>query len=145
LVDGLLQQTLLKERIERLRTIPGVGEILALTWALEIGDVHRFGNVGQAQSYCGLTSAQVSSGGQDYRAPLSKMCNQHLQTVLIEAAKLAPPWNETLKAVYERERARANAHRATLAVARKRVAYLLAVDRSGRAFQVQNRDGQPAG
>lgn len=32
----------LRERVERLMTIPGVGVILALTWTLEIGDVTRF-------------------------------------------------------------------------------------------------------
>ena len=33
---------LLKERLRRLRTVPGVGPITALTWALEIGDFTRF-------------------------------------------------------------------------------------------------------
>lgn len=30
------------ERVERLMTIPAVGPITALTWALEVGDVQRF-------------------------------------------------------------------------------------------------------
>ena len=37
--------------------------------------------------------------------------------------------------MHERERGRGDANRATLAVARKLVAYLLAVDRSGKPFQ----------
>ena len=32
----------LAERVERLMTIPAVGEITALTWALEVGDPQRF-------------------------------------------------------------------------------------------------------
>jgi len=39
------------ERLRRLRTIPGVGAITALTWALEIGDYTRFSSVQEAISY----------------------------------------------------------------------------------------------
>lgn len=34
---------------------PSVGQVLALTWALEIGEVERLGSIVQATSYCGLT------------------------------------------------------------------------------------------
>src|ERR1051326_7371606 len=37
LVSSLERDPLLKERLRRLRTVPGVGSITALTWALEIG------------------------------------------------------------------------------------------------------------
>ncbi len=53
----------------------------------------------------------------------------------VPAAKLAPRWNPQLALVHQRERARGNRNRATLAVARKLVAYLMAVDRSGEPFQ----------
>jgi hypothetical protein len=51
--------------------------------------------------------------------------------MLIEAAKLAPYWNPQLAALHEKELAKGNRNRATLAVARKLVEYLLAVDRRG--------------
>ena len=63
--------------------------------------------------------------------------------MLIEAAKLAPRWNPQLAAVHARELQRGNRNRATLAVARKLVAYLLAVDKSGKPFQVRTRIGEP--
>ncbi|MFC1601416.1 IS110 family transposase [Candidatus Sumerlaeota bacterium] len=132
---GLKNNPLLVERVERLMTIPGVGEIVALTWALEIDDPARFGSIGRAISYCGLCSAQDRSAGRDKRGPLSKQRNKHLQHVLVEAAKLAPRWSPSLARVNERERARGNPNRATLAVARKMVAYLMAVDRSGQPFE----------
>ena len=52
----------------------------------------------------------------------------------MEAAKLAPRQDPDRALVYERERQKGNANRATLAVARKMVAYLLAVDRGERDF-----------
>jgi transposase len=135
LTAGLSQDPELAERVARLRTIPGVGQITALTWALEVGEPQRFATVGQAVSYCGLCSAQRESAGHSQRGPLSKQRNKHLQSILIEAAKLAPRWSPRLTEVHARELQRGNRNRATLAVARKLVAYLLAVERSGKAFQ----------
>ena len=109
----------------------------ALTWALEIGDPQRFASIGDAVSYCGLTSALVTSADKQQRGPISKQRNPHLQRVLIEAAKLAPRWNPLLAAVHEQERKQGHRNRATLEVARKLVAYLLAVDKSGKRFVVR--------
>jgi transposase len=135
LLAGLEEHPLLKERVARLMTIDGVGLITALTWALEVGEPTRFGSIRQAQSYCGLCSAQNQSAGKDWRGPISKMRNAHLQTILIEAAKLAPRFSPRLAEVRERELKRGNRNRATLAVARRIVAYLLAVDKSGKDFE----------
>lgn len=136
LIRALEKDELLAARVERLATIPGVGRVVALTWALEIGDISRFSSVKKAVSYCGLCGAEKSSGGKTERTPISKQRNKHLQTTLIEAAHLAPRWNAELALVYEREKQKGNRNRATLAVARKLVAYLMAVDRREQAFCV---------
>jgi transposase len=52
LVSSLQRDPLLAERIRHLRTVPGVGPITALTWALEMGDVSRFPSIREAISYC---------------------------------------------------------------------------------------------
>ncbi|HXI42181.1 MAG TPA: IS110 family transposase, partial [Bryobacteraceae bacterium] len=117
-------------------SIPAVGPITALTWALEIGDPQRFLSIKKAISYCGLCGAEKSSGNTVQRTPLSKQRNKHLQTTLIEAAKMAPRNSAQLAMLYDREKQKGNANRATLAVARKLVAYLLAVDRGKRNFRV---------
>jgi len=120
-----------------LKTIPAVGDITALTWILEVGEVSRFSSIPNAVSYCGLCSAQNSSAGKEQRGPISKQRNRFLQTILIEAAKVAPRWNPQLKAVYEESLKKGNRNQATLAVARKLVAYLMAVDRSGTPFAMR--------
>lgn len=140
LVRSLERDSLLMERVERLMTIPAVGPITALTWALEVGDVQRFSSIKKAISYCGLCGAEKSSGSTVQRTPLSKQRNKHLQTTLIEAAKMAPRYSPTLALLYDREKQRGNANRATLAVARKLVAYLMAVDRGQTHFLVVDRE-----
>src|SRR6202795_5266726 len=134
LVSSLQRDPVLADRIKRLRTVPGVGPITALTWVLEIGDVSRFGSIKQAISYCGLCGDERSSADKAMRMPLSKQRNKHIQRALVEAAKLAPRQSHELAVIYDQERQKGNSNRATLAVARKMVAYLLAVDRQQRDF-----------
>jgi len=135
LLARLRKEPLIAQRVALLNSIRSVGPVTALTWILEVGDPRRFSSAAKAMSYCGLTSALVSSADKQQRGPISKQRNGHLQTVLIEAAKLAPRWNRELAAVHARELERGNCNRATLAVARKLVTYLLAVDKSGQPFQ----------
>ena len=81
------------------------------------------------------------SAGKQKRGPISKQRNRHLQCVLIEAAKIGPLHNEKLKEIYRKACEKgAHRNRATLVVARKLVAYLLAAD---RAFFLQ-RAAAPA-
>jgi transposase len=82
----------------------------------------RFASIRQAIiSYCGLCSAQRESAGKEQRGPISKKRNKYLQTMLVEAAKIAPFWNPHLAALHERELNKGNRNLATLAVARRLV------------------------
>lgn len=135
---------LLAKRINLLQSIPGVGQVTSLTWALEIMDAQRFSSVSKVVSYCGLTAALVSSAGKDRRGPISKQRNRFLQHVLIEAAKLAPRWNKQLEEVHDKAIQRGADHnQATLEVARKLAAYLFAVDRTGQPFQYRGALKEP--
>ena len=125
-------------------TVPAVGPITALTWALEVGDAQRFSSIKKAISYCGLCGAEKSSGSTVQRTPLSKQRNKHLQTTLIEAAKMAPRNTPELAMLYDQEKQKGNCNRATLAVARKLVAYLVAVDRRQKEFLTVERENRTA-
>jgi len=96
---------------------------------IETGEPSRFPNTKHALSYCGLCSPQRESSGIGKRGPLSKQRNRFLQTTLVEAAHLAPRYNQALRAIYEVARQKGSANRATPEVARRLVRYLLAVDR----------------
>ena len=134
LLRSLERDPLLIDRVKRLMTIPAVGPVMALTWVLELGDIHRFRSIKQVISYCGLCSAEKSSAGHSLRMPISKQRNKHLQTVLIEAAHISLRHHPEMVELYDRERTRGNCNQAILAVARKMAGYLLAIDRGERAF-----------
>jgi transposase len=106
--------------------------------------VQRFSSIKKAISYCGLCGAEKSSGSTVQRTPLSKQRNKHLQTTLIGAAKVAPRNSPELAMLYDKEKQKGNANRATLAVARKLVAYLVAVDRRQKEFLTVERENRTA-
>jgi transposase len=68
------------------------------------------------------------------RTPIPKQRNKYIQQVPIEAAKLAVRYNHELALAYDKELQRGNPNRATLTVARKMVAHMLAVDRRKTDF-----------
>jgi transposase len=58
-----------------------------------------------------LCGAEKSSGATVQRTPLSKQGNKHLQTTLIEAAKMAPRNSPELAMLYDKEKQKGNANR----------------------------------
>jgi transposase len=61
LVRSLRGDSLLRKRVQRLMSIPAIGPLTALTWALEVGEVQRFSSIKKAISYCGLCGAEKTS------------------------------------------------------------------------------------
>ena len=69
-----------------LRTVPGIGWVLAYTIAAEIGDLARFGSPGKLAGYSGLCPRVYQSGESDRRGPLAKQGPKYLRWALVEAA-----------------------------------------------------------
>ena len=72
-----------------LRTVPGIGWVLAYTIAAEIGNIGRFAGPKQLTGYTGLCPAVYQSGLSDRRGPLAKTGPKYLRWALIEAATTA--------------------------------------------------------
>ncbi len=72
--------------VKLLRTVPGIGEILApLVW-LEIGDVQRFPRAENLASYAGLVPRIIASGGRIRHGGTCRNVNQYLKWGFVEAA-----------------------------------------------------------
>jgi transposase len=72
----------------RLRSIPGVGKILALVLLYEIHDIHRFPRVQEFVSYCRLVKCARESAGTRYGTAGAKIGNAYLKWAFSEAAVL---------------------------------------------------------
>jgi transposase len=73
----------------RLRSIPGVGPIIALVILAEAGDLRRFRHHRQFLKFCGLDLAKIQSGASRSRERLSKRGNARLRYALWQAAMTA--------------------------------------------------------
>jgi len=82
----ILQIVKLTPQMQLLKTIPGIGNILAITIALEIGDVHRFPDAMHLASYCGTVPRVNSSGGKTYYGQVRTDINHYLKWAFVEAA-----------------------------------------------------------
>jgi transposase len=75
-------------RFDRLMSIPAIGPITALAGRWKWAKCSAFR---PSRKPCGgLCGEQKDSGNIVPRTPLSKQPNKHLQTTLMEAAKMAP-------------------------------------------------------
>jgi hypothetical protein len=72
----------------RLRSVPGIGQILALVLLYEIHDIHRFPRVQDFASYCRLVKCAKESDGKHYGYSGAKIGNAHLKWAFSEAAVL---------------------------------------------------------
>ena len=107
--------------VQRLQTMPGVGEILGPVIALEIGDITRFQRGEQLASYCGLVPRVISSGGKTHFGRTSRLVNLYLKWAFVEAAVCAThlrgPRYRHVRDLYQRLRGKGYG-RAIVAVAR---------------------------
>ena len=69
-----------------LNTIPGIGQILSLTFLYEIHDIGRFESVQRFASYARLVKCETSSAGKRTGSSGAKIGNVHLKWAFSEAA-----------------------------------------------------------
>lgn len=75
----------LTKQVELLQTMPGVGPILAVVIAQEVGEVNRFGSAAQLASYAGTTPRVHASGDKVRFGRLRPDVNRYLKWAFSEA------------------------------------------------------------
>ncbi len=86
-----LSHSILKENVNYkiLRSVPGIGPIIALTVLAEAGDLRRFGHERQFLKYCGLDLSTQQSGYFRGSSKISKRGNGRLRSAFWLAAGIA--------------------------------------------------------
>lgn len=74
--------------MQRLKSLPGVGPLLAIILALEIGDVTRFPGPGQLASYSGTVPRLKESGNRRFKGQVRPDVNRYLKWAFVEAANI---------------------------------------------------------
>ena len=114
-----------------LKTVPGIGQILALTIMLETGDIRRFQSVGNFASYCRCVGSQKISNGKRKGSGNTKNGNKYLAWAFVEAANFAVRCQPKIRRFYQRKKAKTHGVLAIKAVAHKlcRACYYIIRDR----------------
>ena len=136
------QRVKLSPQFSFLKTVPGIGQILALTIMLETGDIRRFCSVRNFASYCRCVGSQKISNGKKKGQGNTKNGNKYLAWAFVEAAHFAIRFNSKIKSFYQRKKAKTKIVVAIKAVAHKlcRACYYIMRDRV--AFDVTKAFGQ---
>jgi transposase len=103
----------------KLKTLPGIGVILGMTIAMEVGDIKRFASAGDFASYCRTVAAERRSNTKKKGENNSKCGNRYLAWAFVEAANFARRYDEQCRRWYDRKAARTNKIIATKALACK--------------------------
>ena len=102
-----------------LKSIRGVGQILALTILYEVGDIHRFETVQDFASYCRLVKCKAESAGKSYGTQGNKIGNAHLKWAFCELAVLYLRGNDAAQQYLQHLQKRMSKAKALTALAHK--------------------------
>jgi transposase len=104
----VLKEAKLRADFKLLETIPGIGQILALTIMYEAGSITRFSDAGHFCSYCRCVPSQHLSNGKVKGKGNVRNGNAHLSWAFTEAAHFAIRFEPLAKRFYERKKSRTN-------------------------------------
>jgi transposase len=121
--------------VQRLCSVPGVGPVVATTFAATLDNSSRFLGAKHVRSYLGLVPREYSSGERQRRGRISKAESVRARSLLVEAALALLRWKtERTKALHEwwaRIAQRRGKATAIVALARKLAGIMFAVWRDG--------------
>ena len=119
LEEVLLKRVGLSPQFQVLKTVTGIGPILALTIALEVGDIKRFPGVGEFASYCRCVDSRRLSNAKKKGEANRKNGNPYLAWAFMEAAHFAIRYLPVARRFYECKCRQRNALLAVKALAHK--------------------------
>jgi transposase len=133
----LREQAKAQAEIEKVdRSVPGIGEGVARTFATELGDMTRFAKERALFSSTGLTPSEYSSGASVRRGHIRRQGASRLRHVLVELAWRALPRDDALSAIFDRIAATRGKQRAIVASARRLIGRIRACFRHGTTSAV---------
>lgn len=118
LLRSLAETPQYEERVNILRSTPGIGLISSMEYLLELQDVARFKRGNQLPAYVGLTPSQYSSGEKLRMGRITAIGKNDLRGTLVEVSWRLIAKDPAMRDKYERIKARAGSKRAIIAIAR---------------------------
>jgi transposase len=128
----------LRQSIALLKSIPGIGWIVAAHLVARLGDWRQIDNVRSIAGFLGLVSSEHSTGDKQNRGSITRTGDSRLRNKLIQSAwttiKKDPELRAFYRSVYQRQPQKLAARKAIVAVARKLTTRIYAVLKQQRPF-----------
>jgi transposase len=141
LEKSVLQKAKLRDDYQKLLTVSGIGKTLAMTIAMETGDIKRFDAAGHYASYARMVGSRHESNGKKKGTGNTKCGNKYLAWAFIEAAHFAVRYDEVIKRFYQKKCAKSLSVVAIKAVAHKLARACYHIMRDNEAFDVHRAFG----
>ena len=117
-----------------LMTVPGLGEMLAMTILYEIHTVERFKSASAFSSYSRLIKVERESAGKKTKDGNNKIGNPHLKWAFSEIILVAQRWSEPINRNYEKLKSKHGPGKAKSVIAHKFGVAAYQMLKSGQAF-----------
>jgi transposase len=137
----------LRQSIAWLKSLPGIGEIVATHLVARLGDPTLITNVRQIAGFLGLVSSEHSTGDQQNRGEITHAGDSRLRNKLIQSAWVTirkdPELREFYSRIYQRHPKKVASRKAIVAVARKLTTRIYAVLKEQRPFVLREVSQAP--
>jgi transposase/CRISPR-associated protein Csx1 len=103
-----------------LTSVPGIGDVSAMTLLAEIGNIKDFSSGDKLASWLGIVPRVYQSADKLHTGSITKRGSEHARWILTQIAHVASrSRNNTLKSFYSRKKAVIGAGKSVIALARK--------------------------
>lgn len=114
----LAQSDKYTHKVQLLRSVPGIGILIAMELLVELADIERFKTADEIASYMGLTPSEYSTGQYVRQGRITRCGNTRARVCLVESS-----WHLIVKDLFWRDKYmklkyRRGAKRAIIAIAR---------------------------
>jgi transposase len=130
--------------VKKLRSIPGIGFVVAITILTEIVNIRRFKNLDKLCSFVGLIPTTHSTSDKDITGTITRRSNKPLRDVLVESAWVAVRNDSSMSLAYSKLCKRMKPNKAIIRITKKllnRIRFVLLNDEQYEFEKIEQRKG----
>ena len=118
-----------------LRSVPGIGGIVAVGILSELGDLRRFGSLKDLAGYVGLAPGLYESGGHSKSLGMNPRCHRLMRSYFVEASWQAIRTDPVMQDYYRKHLGK-DSKKIIVKVAHKLLSRTLAVIKTGIPYEI---------